>query len=509
MSEREPLVDADAAGLPGEAQRPHLDRLPSVAHGEPELNGAAAGGRLPLPSWRLVLMLALPVLAQQGLYFAVSLSDVYLAGHLPVPPEHREAVLAARTTAHYVTWFITCYNVLVTVGSTALVARFVGAGDHRLAMAVTHQSLLLAGVMAAVATAFAFAGGLHLLVDSLQLRGLAASYAVAYLRPIFLLLIFQIVEAAGIACLVGAGDTRTGLWVMMGVAIVNIPLAWGLGWGLGPLPQLGFVGIAVGTALSHTLGGCFVLWRLARGRYGLRLHLALFRPRFDLLARLLRVSVPAGFDSLSVVAGQFWFLNIVNGLGTQAGAAHGIALVWEAMGYLSGAAFGTAATTLVGQNLGAGRPGQAARAGWMAYALGTVVMSLMGLTFYVLAPQMFRVFCSEASDEPIVDLGVPVLRLVAYAMPALASTIVFTYALRGAGDTRVPVLFTWTGFFLVRIPLAYLLTSDSVSLGPFGTIAGFNLGLRGAWWAMFADLLVRGVFFFGRFARGAWKGQKV
>ncbi len=228
---------------------------------------------------------------------------------------------------------------------------------------------------------------------------------------------------------------------------------------------------------------------------------------FDLLRRLLRVSVPAAFDSLSVVAGQFWFLGIVNGLGPTASSAHGIALVWEAMGYLSGAAFGTAATTLVGQNLGAGRLRDAAKSGWMAFALGCGVMSLMGLIFFVLARPMFAVFCPEPGGAAIIKLGVPVLQLVAFAMPALASTIVFTYALRGAGDTRVPVLFTWIGFFVVRIPLAYLFTSESVPLGSLGTIPG--LGLFGAWLAMFADLLVRGVFFFMRFARGAWQRQKV
>src|SRR5437762_13491032 len=81
---------------------------------------APLGGPLPAPTWGLLLRLALPVLAQQSLYFLVNLSDLYLAAH--VPTEHRGAVLSARTTAHYVTWFITCYNVLVTVGSTALVA---------------------------------------------------------------------------------------------------------------------------------------------------------------------------------------------------------------------------------------------------------------------------------------------------------------------------------------------------------------------------------------------------
>jgi Na+-driven multidrug efflux pump len=110
---------------------------------------------------------------------------------------------------------------------------------------------------------------------------------------------------------------------------------------------------------------------------------------------------------------------------------------------------------------------------------------------------MFRLFCPRPEQRPIIDAGVPVLRLVAWAMPALASCIIFTGALRGAGDTRIPVLFTWLGFFGVRIPLAYWFTG---SLG---------WGLLGAWWAMFADLIVRGVALFIRFASGSWKTIRV
>ena len=114
--------------------------------------------------------------------------------------------------------------------------------------------------------------------------------------------------------------------------------------------------------MSHVLGGLVVVAVLLRGRFGLKLELALFWPRFDLLYRLLRISAPSGFDSLSVVVGQFWFLGIVNQFGDVASSAHGLALVWEGLGYLSGAAFGTAAMTLVGQNLGqtpgASRPGR-------------------------------------------------------------------------------------------------------------------------------------------------------
>lgn len=516
----------------------------------PEVAGARA---LPAPRWGLVLWLALPVLAQQGLVFVVNMSDRYLAGHLQAVPREEQvetlgrvlllsgswtpgnaagvlpglltaewhwraveaiearqaAYQAAQTTAHYLAWFISCYTVLVTVGSTALVARFIGAGQPEMATLVTHQSILLALFLGGAASLLGLCGGLEWLVHLMQLRGDAAAFALAYLRPLFVLVVFQMVELAGIACLVGAGDTRTGLWVMIGVAAVNVPLAWTFCWGLGPAPRLGFVGIALGTALAHTLGGSVVLFLLARGRHGLKLSWRLMKPRFDLLRRLLRISVPAGLDSLSVVAGQFWFLALVNQLGNVASSAHGIAIMWEGLGYLSGAAFGTAAMTLVGQNLGAGRPDQASKGAWMAFGLGAGVMSFMGMTFYVLAPAMFRLFCPAEAQAPIIDAGIPLLRLVAFAMPALACTIIFTSSLRGAGDTRVPVLFTWIGFFLIRIPLTYYLALPGIDLGPLGHVPGLNLGLIGAWLAMFADLLARGIFFLGRFVQGRWQGVRV
>src|SRR5262249_11958817 len=140
------------------------------------------------------------------------------------------------------------------------------------------------------------------------------------------------------------------------------------------------------------------------------------RPRGRLLLRLLRISVPAALDSLSMQIGYLWFLKVINGLGDVAAAAHGVALAWEALGYQSGAAFGTAALALVGQSLGAGRPERAERAGWTAFALGAGLMTLMGAVFFSLAQPMFLVFCPHPDQGKIIEAGVPVLRLVAFGM---------------------------------------------------------------------------------------------
>jgi putative MATE family efflux protein len=430
-----------------------------------------------------IFALAWPVLCQQALVFLVGASDRFLAGRFEPDVKFQ----AAQTTALYLIWVITSYTVFITASSAALVARLVGAGDRPAAMRATNQALLLAAALGLVGTVAGLAGANRIAV-LLGLHGETATYAADYFRPLFLLLAFQMIEMAGIYCLVGAGDTRPGLYVLGGVAVINIPLGWLFFY------LRGFSGIALGTAVSNLIGCLVVLLMLARGRAGLWLRLDLLRPDWRLLWRLLRVGVPAGVDSMSIAVSQLWFLTIINGLGNVASGAHGIALGWESLAYLSGAAFGTASMALVGQNLGAGLPRQAARCGWTAYALGGLVMSAMGALFFALAPWMLALYCPQPEKHEVVVEGTQVLRLIAFAMPALACTQIFTGALRGAGDTRVPLLFTWTGFLLVRIPLAYLFT------GPW-----FGLGLFGAWMAMFADLVVRGGFFLIRFAGGRWQ----
>ena len=179
-------------------------------------------------------------------------------------------------------------------------------------------------------------------------------------------------------------------------------------------------------------------------------------------------------------------------------AAHGIAIRIEALGYLSGAAFGTAGVAFVGRALGAGRPDLAARGAWTALTLGGLVMSLMGVVFFTFAAPLFRLFCPTPDDAPVVEAGVPALRLIAFAMPGLAATIILTSCLRGAGDTRRLALITWVGFLGVRLPLGVLLTRPE-----------YHLGLVGAWVAMVTDIYLRGGLLLWRFLSGRWKTVRV
>jgi Na+-driven multidrug efflux pump len=248
--------------------------------------------------WRQVLRLALPALAQQYLHLLVQLSDQFLAGWFPLPDgADRARYLSALNTAGYLYWFVSSYTVLVSVGSTALVARFVGAGERGSANRAAGQSVLLA---VALGGAGAVAGlvGLPALIAALDLTGGSARACVAFLTPLAALLPFQVTESACAACLAGAGDTKTGLKVLGLVALLNVPLAWALCGGIGPVPGLGFVGIALGTGCSHVIGCVTLLALLRRGRSGLQLRAATLMPDLGLIRRLLWVSVPAGVDSL-------------------------------------------------------------------------------------------------------------------------------------------------------------------------------------------------------------------
>jgi putative MATE family efflux protein len=442
---------------------------------------------------RQVLLLALPALAQQYLFFFIQNYDQYLArGYSPTH-------MAALTTANYLYWFVSSYTVVVSAGATAIVGRMVGAKEFGTANRAAGQAIFLAAVFGILGTTAAYFG-LPYLLSAVQLDAESRTIAIQYLTPLLFILAIQMIETAGIASLVGAGDTRTGLFILAAVATVNIPVAYALSTGAWGMPNLGFTGIACGTAAAHVAGGTTVFVLLMRGRSGLKIHWNDLVPDIAIIRRLLRVSIPAAVDSLSIAVCQFWFLSIVNQLGPAVAAGHGIALRWEGLGYLSGAAFASAGASVVARNLGAGLPDRAAQGGWSAFGWGVALMSIWGAIFAVLSRPMCELYVEgQTSDhDAVVQSGVIALRTIAVVMPWLAAAIIFTGCLRAAGDTRVPVLFTWIGFLGIRIPLGYYLTGPQVGWGIFGV-----------WLAMNADIVIRGTLLFARFIGGKWKRIRV
>ena len=435
-----------------------------------------------------MLRLALPVLAEQLLHAMVMLADVWLTGNF-LARENAPALAAIGLMA-YTMWLLTSAFDFVSSGATALTARFVGAGDLPRAREITNQSILVGAGLALSIVAVAYLGA-KTFVGFMQLDDQAARLAVRYIYIILPVLPAIMIERVGIACLRGAGQMLTVFWVMSIVNVVNIGVSFSLVVGLGPLPALGWTGIALGTAAAHIVGGLLVLTMLLFGRTGLHLRPRLLKPNPEPIRRILHIGIPGGTDTMLIISCHLWFLGLINALGDTAAAAHSIAIRLESLAVLPGAAFSMAATTLAGQFLGARDPHRAKRSVEMACLTACGIMLPVGVLFFFGGRPLAELFIDPQYGSAIAADAAQLLRIASYAMLPLALHMVLTGALRGAGDTRWPLLFTLIGFLGVRIPGTYVLT--------------VYYGVVGAWWAMLMDISLRCVLVVVRFQRGRWK----
>ena len=441
---------------------------------------------------RPVVRLAWPVLAEQLLAALVGLVDTWLTGNYL----HTEAHLAAIGLMAYLMWLFPSMFAAVSIGATALVSRFVGAGDIAMGAKTTNQAMLMGAVLAAVSMLLTVCLA-PWFVEAMALRGEAATLALRYLAILVPVLPAIMTIHIGIACFRGAGDTISGFGVMTTVNIVNAAVSTCLVIGPGPIPRLGWDGLALGTAAAHIVGAALVIGLLIRGRAGMRLRRRWLKPDWELMRRLLRVGIPGGADQAAILTCHLLFLRVVNSLGTEAAAAHSLGVRIEALAYLPGSAFQIAAQTLAGQFLGAGDQHRASRSVGTACMLATIVMTSAAIVFYLGSQWLADFF---TGGGPTADLASPLLRIVGLALPSLAVTMVLNGALRGAGDTRWPFLFTIIGLLLVRLPLAVWLSAGQEHVA---------LGIQGAWWAMVVDNWLRSILVAGRFFHGGWRTTKV
>jgi Na+-driven multidrug efflux pump len=206
---------------------------------------------------------------------------------------------------------------------------------------------------------------------------------------------------------------------------------------------------------------------------------------------------------------HLWFIGIIYTLDTVSAAAHGVGVRIESLAYLPGAAFAVAATTLAGQFLGAGDRRKAAHSVLMALLVGGGIMTGAAVLFFVAAEPLTQFFLGP-DKQATADQAAQLLRVVAFATPLLAVAMILTGGLRGAGDTRWPLMVTLVGFLGVRIPLAYLLAWDQIELPLLAVeIPGAGWGVLGAWYAMLTETLLRALMIAWRFWQGGWQHVKL
>lgn len=481
--------------------RPPATRVAGTPRLTPE--GRLAAGRLAgLSMNRAIWVLSWPILVESILNSLVGLTDTVLAARLP----NGAAATDAIGGASYVLWFIGLIVAALGVGSTALISRAIGKRRLATASAALGQTVSL-GVGLGIGVAIFVALMSPVVARLLNLSPAATDAFLTFMLINTLGVPMSSLLYGLIACVRGAGDSRTPLMAMMLVNVINIGVSWTLALGL----ELGVTGIATGTVVAEFVGALFMLGVVLRGVGGMRLRSRRLRPHRATIARLARVGWPNFLETLGMWAGNFLVILMVGGLGAGMLGAHIVAIRIEALSFLPGFAMGTAAATLVGQYLGAGSPALARTAVYRCTLVAVGFMTI-GTAIFVTMP---RRLVELLSSQPEHLAAAPAAIFIAGCVQIpFAIALVLRSAIRGAGDVKAAMWITWVTTYAVRLPLAYLLSGVDLHLpqwlgGEIQNPSGLAPSLAGLWLALCLELCVRCAVFAWRFFHGAWTRARV
>jgi putative MATE family efflux protein len=268
----------------------------------------------------------------------------------------------------------------------------------------------------------------------------------------------------------GAGDAAIAMRLLWVSNIINLVLDPCLIFGWGPFPRMGVTGAALATFTGRSIGVIYQFYRLLKGTERIHILTRQLRLRFDVLWRLARVSLTGILQFAIANTSWIGLVRIVSIFGAAALAGYTIAIRIVVFAILPSWGLSNAAATLVGQNLGAGKPERAESAVWRTGLYNVIFLGIVGVFFISFAEPIVRLF---TSDSAVVQLAASCLRIVSYGNLGYAYFMVMMQAFNGAGDTITPTIVNFFGFWLFEIPLAYVLaiSLDMRSNGVFFSIA--------------------------------------
>ena len=447
---------------------------------------------------RLTVQLSIPAVIAQLSSIVMQYIDASMVGSLGA--EASASIGLVSTT----TWLFWGLCVAAATGFSVQVAHKIGAGDMQGARAVLRQSLTSTLVFSLLLSALGttISGSLPgWLGGDISIRRDASLYFCIF--SFFLPALQMNFLAGGMLRCSGnmhapsvAGVAMCILDVIFNFFLIFPSREWNIAGVSFTIPGagLGVGGAALGTAAAEAVVAGILLWYLWTRSDELKLtgERGSFRPQVATLQKALHIGFPMGLEHIVICGAQIMTTVIVAPLGVCAIAANSFAITAESLCYMPGYGIADAATTLVGQSIGAGRWKLARSFAHITVFMGMAVMGLMGILMYIFAPQIIGLMTPV---EEIRQLGVMALRIEAFAEPMFAASIVAYGVFIGAADTLVPCLMNFFSIWAVRLSLAALLAP--------------SLGLKGVWIAMCVELCFRGAIFLVRLKRERWMKKSV
>jgi putative MATE family efflux protein len=433
----------------------------------------------------IILVLAMPAVIENLFQTILGFVDTYFVSKIGLAEVSAVGVTNALLAIYFALFMA------IGVAANVRIANFIGAKQLEKARHIAQQSIILAilfGILTGIITIF-FAEPL------LQLMGIEENVlkaGVIYFKIVAIPSVFMSLMFVLSAILRGAGDTRAPMKVSILINIVNGVLDYTLIFGFWLIPEMGITGAAIATVVSRIIGS------LALFYYIKRTPVLAFRKDYWKLDKqhireLVSLGGPATGERLVMRLGQIVYFGFIVSLGTNVFAAHQIAGNVEVLSYMIGYGFATAATILVGQQIGAGNIGEAKKYAVLCTGIGISLMTIIGVLLFTLGNWAGSIFTNDA--EIIKNIGIS-LKVSGVFQPFLALLLILTGAFQGANNTKFPMYLTAVGMWGIRTLLVYVL---GIQLG---------WGLLGVWIAVGIDIAFRAVVLAIQFKRGKWISVK-
>lgn len=436
---------------------------------------------------RAILLLAIPMVLEMAMESVFAICDVYFVSRLG------DAAVATVGLTESMLTIIYALAIGFAMATTAMVARRIGEKNRDGAVRVGRQAIVIALGMGALLgiPGFFFAGDL--------LRAMGAEPEVLEVGTSFCaimlglngVIMFLFINNAIFR---GAGDAvvaMRALWVANGVNLVLDPC---LIFGLGPFPEMGVTGAAVATTIGRGIGVLYQFWVLARGGSRIQFRVWLVRVDWTVLRELLRLSVGGVTQFLIATASWVALMRMVSPFGKEAVAGYTIAVRILIFTILPAWGLASAAATLVGQNLGAGKPERAERAVWRAAWFNVGFLGFVMVVFLTLAPVLVAFFTERPET---LRHGIAGLRIFSVGYILYAWGMVLMQAFNGAGDTATPTRINFVAFWMVQVPTAW------------GLAHGLGMGTSGVFWAVPIGEFVLATLAIWIFRSGRWKDTRI
>lgn len=437
-----------------------------------------------------ILHLAWPAALRMFLQSIVGIIDVIMVGQIGA-----HALATVDVSNRFVFITIGVLSAL-TIGSTALVARYKGAKDSIKTNNIIIQSLLSGIILSSIVAilGFIFAKDILRMVMILmdEVDPFILNEGNIYLKIVFISMIFALPTMMLNSILQGLGDMRTPLYIMIITNIVNVIGNYLLIFGIGFFPRLEVTGAALGTGLGRLAGFLIGLYILLSKNTLIKIDFENvdWKIHWKTIKDILNIGIPASVEQLVRQSSQIIYTTLVSGLGTITIAANAVAMNINSLPMMLGFGFSLAATTLVGQSLGANKEDLATEYGKQTTLITMILMSIISIPMFIWVDPIIKLY---TNNPEVIELARPVVRMIICVQPVFAVYIVLSGALRGAGDTRFTMITTIIGNWAGRL-LSSLF---------FGYILGY--GLIGFWIGMLIDICTRASLIFKRFKSKKWQ----